>query len=282
MKRFIGLSMIISFVALSVSMMAQNATYPFEVKVSGKGKQSILFIPGFASSGEVWESTRAIFEENFKCYALTMAGFAGVEPQQNASFENWKNAIGKYIQENKINKPILVGHSMGGGLAMALAADYPDLISSIVVVDALPCLPALMNPSFQPKTNNDCSMVVSQFTSMPDAQFLQMQTNGMKRFVADTSKIKMIVNWSIKSDRKTFAEMYCDFSNTDLRQKISSIKCPSLILLEPGFATMQSGISEQFKNLKTANLQFANKGLHFIMFDDREWFVGQLINFVKQ
>lgn len=31
---------------------SQNKSYPFDVKISGKGKQSIIFIPGFASSGE--------------------------------------------------------------------------------------------------------------------------------------------------------------------------------------------------------------------------------------
>ena len=43
---------------------------------------------------------------------------------------------------------------MGGGLALALAADYPDLIGKIVVVDALPCLAALSNVSFISKENN--------------------------------------------------------------------------------------------------------------------------------
>jgi len=34
--------------------------------------------------------------------------------------------------------------------------------------------------------------------------------------------------------------------------------------------------------LKTADLQYANKGLHFIMYDDKEWFDGQVNNFISQ
>ncbi len=130
-----------------------------------------------------------------------------------------KTEIANFIKDNKIVKPILVGHSMGGGLAIAIAADYPELIGKIVVVDALPCLAALMDPSFKSKENNDCTAIVNQMTGMTDAQFLEMQKKTMPRLLADASKMDMVVDWSVKSDRKTFAQMYCDFSNTDLRDE---------------------------------------------------------------
>lgn len=60
-----------------------------------------------------------------------MAGFAGIKPQQNATFTNWETSIANYIKENKIEKPIIIGHSMGGGLALAIASDYPELIKKL-------------------------------------------------------------------------------------------------------------------------------------------------------
>jgi pimeloyl-ACP methyl ester carboxylesterase len=280
MKKYI-LIIALLFSALCLNVFAQTKSYPFEVSKTGKGKQAIVFIPGFASSGDVWNETKANFEKDFTCYTLTMAGFAGVKPQPNPSFENWKNEIANYIKTNKIEKPILIGHSMGGGLALAIAADYPDLISKIVVVDALPCLSALMNPSFKSKENNDCSAMVNQMTAMTDSQFYDMQKQTMPRLLENTSKLEMVVDWSVKSDRKTFAQMYCDFSNTDLREKIAAIKCPSLLLLESYFVNLKPAIESQYKNLKTANFQYANKGLHFIMYDDTAWYLEQLNNFLK-
>jgi len=282
MKKFVKLSLVIAFAVFTFNIFAQGGNYPFEVTISGKGEQSIIFIPGFACSGEVWNDTKLVYEKNYTCYTLTMAGFAGVPAKDNSTFQNWEKAIATYIQENKINNPIVIGHSMGGGLAMALAADYPELISEIIVVDALPCLAALMNPSFKTKENNDCSTVVSQMTSMTDDQFYQMQNSTMPRLLADTSKIDAVVSWSVASDRTTFAEMYCDFSNIDLREKITNIKCPSLILLESYFVNFKPAISEQFKNLKTAQLQYATKGLHFIMYDDKDWYDKQLADFINQ
>ena len=281
MKKYIILFIAFLFSALCLNVFAQTKSYPFEVIKTGKGKQSIIFIPGFASSGDVWNETKTAFEKEYTCYTLTMAGFAGVKPQQNPSFENWKTEIANYIKDNKIEKPILIGHSMGGGLALAIAADYPELIGKIIVVDALPCLAALMDPSFKSKENNDSSAMASQMTGMTDAQFLEMQKKTMPRLLADASKMDTVVDWSVKSDRKTFAQMYCDFSNTDLRNKIAAIKCPSLILLESYFINLKPAIEEQYKNLKTADFKYASKGLHFIMYDDAAWYLAQLNTFVK-
>ncbi|WP_447643090.1 MULTISPECIES: alpha/beta fold hydrolase [Chitinophagaceae] len=105
-------------------------------------------MPGFACSGDVWKETAAQFEKDFTCYVFTMAGFAGVPPQEKASFNRWEEAIADYIQNSNTKKPILVGHSMGG-VALAIAADYTNLIGKIVVVDALPCLSAYFNPAFK-------------------------------------------------------------------------------------------------------------------------------------
>lgn len=281
MKKYIILVIALLFSALCLNVFAQTKQYPFEVLKTGKGKQNIVFIPGFASSGDVWNETRANFEKDFTCYTFTMAGFAGVKPQENATFKNWENEIADYIKANKIVKPIVIGHSMGGGLALAIAADYPELISKIVVVDALSCLGALMDPLFKSKENNDCSAMVSQMTALSDTQFADMQKKTMPRLLEDTSKLEMVVDWSVKSDRKTFAEMYCDFSNTDLRDKIAAIKCPSLILLESYFVNLKPTIDAQYKNLKTGNFQYANKGLHFIMYDDKVWYLNQINNFIK-
>jgi len=285
MKQFAILAPMLLIMLMSFSTkntMTKNISFPFDVKISGQGTRSIIFIPGFSCSGEVWSETKSHYEKDFTCYTLTMAGFADSKPQPNASFRNWETGIANFIKENKIEKPIIIGHSMGGGLALAIAADFPELIDKIIVVDALPCLPALMNPTYKPKENNDCIQMVNQMTAMSGDQFYQMQKITIPRLLEDTSKQELVVSWSVQSDRKTFAEMYCDFTNTDLREKIKTIKCPSLILLESYFKNLKPAIEEQYRNLKTANLQYANKGLHFIMYDDKEWYFTQVNNFITR
>ena len=265
----------------AIPLMAQTTPdYPFEVKVTGSGPQAMVLIPGFACSGEVWAETISVFDKGFTCHTLTMAGFAGVPPKPNPSFENWKAAIANYIENMALAKPILVGHSMGGGLAMAIAADSPQRVGKIIVVDALPCLAALANPSFAPQANVDCTPMVKRLAAMPEGQFYQMQKISMVQLLQNQDQLATVLQWTVASDRHTFAQMYCDFANTDLRNKIQHIQCPALVLLEANFKHFRQAIGHQYKNLGGADLQYANKGLHFIMYDDQAWYIEQLTRFV--
>src|SRR6187551_664417 len=108
---------------------------------------------------------------------------------------------------------------------------------------------------------------------MSNDRFYQMQKGSIAQLASDTTNHGQIIGWSMKSDRRTFAQMYCDFLNTDLRETISTITCPALILLEPDFKDVKTKVEAQYKNLKTADLQYAEKGLHFIMYDDRDWYL---------
>ncbi len=280
MRNYKKIVTIMMLLLVGFNLFGQKRTYPFQIEKIGKGKQAIIFIPGFASSGEVWEETTTKFEKKFTCYVLTMAGFAGVKPQSNPSFNQWSEQIMDFIKKEKINQPIVIGHSMGGGLALDIASKYPKLIKKIIVVDALPCLMALTNPSFTPKKENDCSAIVKQITSIPDEQFYQMQKANIPTLVANKNMQDKVVEWSITSDRETFATMYCDFMNVDLREKIKSIECPTLVLLESHFKNYKIQIAKQYKQLKKVNLQYANKGLHFIMYDDKVWYFNQLNRFI--
>lgn len=275
---FLILTLFLNAIVLDTS--AQNK-YPFQVQKSGAGKQSIILIPGFGCSSDVWTETRSHLDKTYTCYALTMAGFAGVPPTENATFDYWKQSIATYIKENRIDHPIIIGHSMGGVLAMALAADYPDLPGKIVVVDALPCLSALQDPAFKSNPSNDCTPWADRMANTSDDQFNQMQRMSIPSLVQDASKYDLIIGWTLKSDRKTFGSMYCDFLNTDLRTRIKSIQCPSLILLEAAFKPMASTLEDQYKELTTRSIKYADKGLHFIMFDDFDWYLNQVNEFLN-
>lgn len=277
------LSMILALGTASLQTSAHTPSYPFEVKVTGAGKQSIIFIPGLACSGTVWDETLPNYEPGYTCYTLTMAGFAGTPAQPDPSMDSWVEGIAAYIKDKQIEKPIIIGHSIGGGMALMIAARHPELVSRIIVVDALPCLGLFNYPNtYKVQENPHCDQMVAMMTKMPDEQFLQMQKRMLPSLIADTVHLASVIQWGVQSDRKTLATIFCLFGNTDLREMIKDISCPALILLEAPFANSKPAVEAQYSKLKTANLQYANKGLHFIMYDDKNWYLQQMDNFLKK
>lgn len=283
MKKYTILITSLMLQVLIINVYGQSRTYTFEVKKTGQGKEgkeSIIFIPGFTCSGEVWKDVRKGFESNYNCYTLTMKGFAGVKADANPQLKSWVESLANFIKDNKISNTIIIGHSLGGLMAMWLAANYPELVLKIVDVDALPCYSCSYDSTFKSKENPDCSRMHTMFNGISDDKFLATQKMTTGYLVADTSKIEMIAQWAVHSDRNTMAEIFCQFMNTDIRTKLPNIKCPALILLESNFKQSEA-IAKQYKNLKTAQLQYATKGLHFIMYDDKEWLDKRIADFIK-
>lgn len=272
--------LIIVFTAIvTVHTTFAQTSYPFTVQTTGKGSGSLLFIPGFTCPASVWDETVTLFNKDYTCYTLTMAGFAGTPAQTEPAFKKWEAGIAQFIKDKKMT-PIIIGHSMGGGLALALAADYPDLVQKIVVVDALPYLAAVQNPAAKPLPDSVRAAIIRQISVLPDEQFQQMQVRSVKSLVADSSRYNTLLQWSMSTDRNTFACMFTDFINTDLRPALSRITCPALILLEAPFKNRQAAIADQYSNLKNATIVYAEKGLHFIMYDDFNWYQQQLTTFI--
>ena len=65
--------LLLTLMLLGTSLLIFAQDYPFSVVKSGTGKQTVIFIPGFACSGDVWAETVSVLKDSYTCYVLTMA-----------------------------------------------------------------------------------------------------------------------------------------------------------------------------------------------------------------
>lgn len=81
-------------------------------------------------------------------YAVTLAGFDGVpplapDPQAGTLLDRADASLLQLIEREHIDKPVLVGHSLGGTLALRFAGEHANLIAGVVAVDGLPIFPGM-------------------------------------------------------------------------------------------------------------------------------------------
>ena len=111
----------------------------FSVVVRGTGPDVIL-IPGLTASRDMWNGTVAAVP-GYRYHLIQVAGFAGEPARGNASGQVVAPVaaeIAHYIRARGLNRPAIVGHSMGGTIALMLAARHPSLVGKAMVVDMLP------------------------------------------------------------------------------------------------------------------------------------------------
>jgi pimeloyl-ACP methyl ester carboxylesterase len=130
--------------ALLVASAAPAAAAPFKpvrisVAVRGSGPDVIL-IPGLSASRGIWSSTVAAVP-GYRYHLVQVAGFAGTPAGGNASGRvaaPVADEIARYVAANRLDRPAIVGHSMGGSIAMMIGARHPALAGRLMVVDMLP------------------------------------------------------------------------------------------------------------------------------------------------
>ncbi|QSQ20984.1 alpha/beta hydrolase [Pyxidicoccus parkwayensis] len=266
---------------------AAAAPQAFHVERSGKGRP-LVFIPGLSSSGEVWNETVAHLQGKYDCHVLTLAGFAGQPAIPAPFFATERRALADYLRSQGLEKPILVGHSLGGVLAMAVAADVPELVGGVVIVDSLPFLPASMDPSATAESMRSRAEEMRTLMRMQTVEQRSMQSRmALRNFITDEKKVDVAARWGANSDWETVTNAYYELSTTDLRPELSRITAPTLVLGSwvalkgrvPREA-VEAVYQNQYSKLSTAHVVMNDKARHFIMWDDPEGFYQELDGFL--
>ena len=273
---FIILTIVSLFISKSY---AQNS---FDVVVKGKGEPILLF-PGFGCPNDVWNKTVAELSKTNECHLFTFAGFGNVSPIEMPWLSTIKDDVLNYVKTKKLIKPILLGHSLGGTLSLWLASLEPDLFKKVIVVDALPCVAALMIPNYSgekfPYDNPQSKMMMD----MGEEEFQAMNTRSAGFLSLNKDKQNLIVKWMNMADRKTYVNGYVDMLNLDLREEIAKIKIPVAILAAtfPDKNVVKSTYESQYKNLLNVKIHYAENAAHFVMFDQPDWFIKNVIQSIR-
>jgi N-formylmaleamate deformylase len=281
------------YLAFAVATFARSARHSaFTVKVTGKG-QPMIVIPGATCSGDVYNATVAHYARSYQCHVLTLAGYAGAKPLSNGPYlETMKKQIERYITDNNLNNAILVGHSVGGFLALCIASEMSDHLQKAIIIDALPFFALTMNPNAADTfSESRAQSMLAMYSKMDDNKLRETQLNTARFLCADSTKWDLIASWCVASDKKTMAYTITEMMSADIRKKISNIHIPVLVLaayaenpIYPGFtrASVVNAYTDQYKDCSTCKVNVAQGGTkHFIMFDNPTWYFSEIDNFVK-
>jgi pimeloyl-[acyl-carrier protein] methyl ester esterase len=253
---------------------------PFEVTGSGP---DLVLVPGLGSSPAVWSGVKDSLAKDYRLHLVHVAGFAGRAAQGDpaALFERTKAEVIRHLDCQKIETVAYAGHSMGGFLGLMLAADHPDRISKTVVVDSLPFFPLIFNPAATAElANPQAKGMRAQIAAQDDASFAASQRMGVQSLVQSAEYQAQVVDWSLTSDRATFAGAIYALMTTDMRPRLGDIATPVTVIaaanpyaprarIEPLYTAAYAGLTDM-------QMTVIDDSFHFIMFDQPEAFEAAL------
>jgi len=103
----------------------------------GSGPPMII-IHGLYGMSDNWMTIARVLSKSFEVYLPDMRNHGRSPHSPYHTYEIMQNDIYEFCKEQKIEKAVLIGHSMGGKIAMNFAKAHPDLVSHLLVVDISP------------------------------------------------------------------------------------------------------------------------------------------------
>lgn len=262
----------------------------FQVKVEGQGR-AIIMIPGLASSGATWDATAAHLSDRYRCIQLTLAGFAGTPPIDAPLLTTAREQIAQYIRDHDLDQPVIMGHSLGGSIALDLAAHYPKLVGPVIIVDSLPFMAgawfradslAAAQPTIEKMQAGMQGMTHEQWEGMTRSG---ASTNAMATSQQDQ---RTLISWGLASDQKTVTNAMIELVSTDLRPEMGKIESPVLVI-GTWIGLKDYGVTEdaatqlfhqQYADVNHLQFVMAKQARHFVMWDDPAWFNTQVDGFL--
>jgi pimeloyl-ACP methyl ester carboxylesterase len=256
------------------------------------GKPSMIFIPGLLCGPWEWSAEIAQFAPDYTIYALTLPGFDGQPSIATDPFVTVTTDFWSWLDARRIDRPIVIGHSLGGTLGFALAEQHPERLRAVVAVDGLPVYPS--GAQMTPAQRNDAgSRMASMFAGIPSAAVLESSEKiyALPYLISSKSDIDAVAPLMARSNPKAAgAWLQADLSS-DFRPNLPKATAPILEIApfdpqvdsQAGLQTArakQAFYASLLAGAPAAKVEIIRSSRHFVMYDQPQALHDALKRFV--
>ncbi len=104
----------------------------------GRGENELVLIHGLGASAEIWRSVKPYLSGTYRVLLYELHGHGRTQPLPDGTIDGEVAAFGRWLQDQDLVYPHLVGHGLGGMIAMQYALNNPGQVQTLVVIDAGP------------------------------------------------------------------------------------------------------------------------------------------------
>lgn len=201
----------------------------------------IVLIPGLTVGTWEWADTIRHLAPAHTVYALTLPGFDGQPTVAAPLFDRVTGDFWSFLDAQHVARPIVIGHSLGGTLAILLAEQHPERLRGIVALDGLPVFPGMERITAEQRAAA-AAQAAAPIAGETHAQLLDFEKGYMRTAggMLDPDLADAAAVLEARCDPAAVAEWLREDLGSDLRPALAKVTVPMLEVApynEPDLAT---------------------------------------------
>jgi pimeloyl-ACP methyl ester carboxylesterase len=258
--------------------------------VKGEGRP-LLLIHGYGAAIWVWEKQIEILSQSYRVYALDLIGYGYSDrPKIDYTPDAYIHFLRDFMDAVGIEKATLIGNSMGGGIAWAMAIFFPERVEKLVLINCVPpdVLERVKNESFR------TLVAIKDIPLLPYLVIGSRSKNSIKWILQEClANIKLITpevlnrQYQLSKIKGTTWALYSTFKNASnakgLKDYLSRIDHPTLLIWGKWDLIFPPAVGEELHQaIRGAKFKVIDKSGHMPMWETPEEVNQEILSFLKE
>ena len=254
----------------------------------GGGNSSCILIHGLGDNSAVWEEVTPPFAARYRTLVIDLRGHgeSGWDPCGRYPIESYVRDINCLIEHLNVAPILLVGHSLGGNIAIRVAARWRHRITGMIIVDFGPDLnsASLKHLHRQLRSAHHVYSSVTEYEAWLSSRQPLVGTETLRRLAQSAVRRHADGTFLLKADPQTItAAENASGSDTRLSVLLASISCPVLVVRGLGSAVLpHQAALRMVEVLPNSRLQLVDGAGHAAMIDNPQGFIDGVVPFLRR
>jgi pimeloyl-ACP methyl ester carboxylesterase len=254
----------------------------------GRG-QPIILLHGWINSWDVWRDAMVALAAsgNYRLYALDFWGFGdsatrhngngnGQGPEPSFRVGAYVEMVRQFMDALGIHEAPIVGHSMGGTVALQFALRHPERVTKVAIVGS-PINGSTLNPFLKLAGYGAIADLIWRFPAL-----LRMTMHVL--LAGDSARVRDMIFRDVKrTTLDSFFRSIGDLRDTDLRAELPALRVPALGI----YGAKDNIVSPQNARLlantvRLSEVAVMERSRHFPMTDEPDRFIGIMARFLTE
>lgn len=233
----------------------------------GSGDQTLVFLHYFGGAATSWQWVAEQLPD-YRCVAINLPGFGGRAALEQSSLQQYADAVVQELARLEIEDYILVGHSMGGKIALQVAAMCDRAPSQVVLVAPSP-------PTQEPMPAEEKERLLNHHPSPDNAR--TTVTNATQQSL-DQEQHDLAIKTHVVADSSAWRWWLLDGMEHSIADQVAHISVPVTVIASEddpviSFDTIQSDVLDVIPHAELVVTQGVG---HLVPLEAADWLAAQL------